>query len=81
MSTYDSNYSPYDDATDIKFAFTVDNEVFWVLSIPKAAIESNPGFSEMVKAGLLSNPVCIPVPKGMPVGQGMVWNGTEFILQ
>ena len=81
MSTHDSDYSPYDEVTDIKFAFTVNNEVFWIFTIPKAAIESNPGFSEMVKAGLLSNPVCVPVPKGMPVGQGMIWNGSEFLPQ
>lgn len=78
---HSNEYSPYDDGIDIKFAFAVDNEVFWIFSIPKSAIESNSGFSEMLKAGLLSNPVCIPVPKGMPVSQGMIWNGTEFTLQ
>ncbi len=81
MTTYDSNYSPYDDLTNIKFAFTVDNEVFWILSIPKSAIEQNPAFSEQVKAGMLSNPVCVPVPIGMPVMNGMIWNGTEFLSQ
>lgn len=81
MTAHDNNYSPYDDLTNIKFAFTVDNEVFWIFSIPKSAIEGNPGVSEIVKAGLLSNPVCIPVPIGMPVTQGMIWDGTEFISQ